>query len=69
MRLPCYEYELVQHEADVLDLADTIILETHARIIGEAKTLEMLDTLKQLGFRTVKRDSFVYVLSRAAEAD
>jgi len=63
-----HEYDLVQHEADVLAHADTIILETHARIIGEAKTLEMLDTLKQLGFRTVKQDSFVYVLSRSAEA-
>ncbi len=64
-----HEYDLVQHEADVLAHADTIILETHARIIGEPKTLEMLDTLKQLGFRTVKQDSFVYVLGRSAEAD
>lgn len=62
-----YEYDLVQHEADILRHADTIMLETHARIIGEHKTLEMLNTLKQLGFRTVKQDTFVYVLKRSAE--
>ena len=64
-----YEYDLVQHEADLLRNADTIMIETHARIIGESKTLEMLNTLKELGFRTVNQDSFVYVLQRSAKAN
>lgn len=62
-----HEYGLMSHEADVLAKADTIILETHARMIGEPKTLEMLNSLKQLGFRTVNQDSCVYVLKRSVE--
>ena len=62
-----YEYDLVQHESDTLRGADTIMIETHARVIGEPKTQEMLDTLKRLGFRTVNQDEFVYVLKRSDE--
>ena len=62
-----HEYGLVCHEADVLAKADTIILETHARMIGEPKTLELLNSLKQLGFRTVNQESCVYVLKRSVE--
>jgi FkbM family methyltransferase len=64
-----YEYDLVSHEADVLANADTIILETHARMIGEPKTVELLDTLQQLGFRTVLQDALVYVLRRSPDAN
>lgn len=59
-----YEYDLVRNEAETLRSADTIILETHARIIGEQKTTEMLSALQSLGFRTVQKDTFVYVLRR-----
>ncbi len=62
-----YEYDLVRHEAEALESADTIILETHARLIGEPKTTELLDTLHKLGFTTVLQDSAVYVLRRSAD--
>lgn len=62
-----YEYDLIQHEAHTLANADTIILETHARMIGEPKTIELLSRLEQMGFRTVTQDSLVYVLRRSAE--
>jgi len=62
-----YEYDLVRHEAEVLGKADTIILETHARYIGEPKTSELLSTLKQMGFKTVNQDSVTYVLRRSPE--
>ena len=61
-----HEYELVQHEADVLARAETIILETHARMIGEAKNTELLGKLDELGFRKIDEDSNVVVLRRSA---
>ena len=57
-----YEYDLVKQETEVLRNADTIILETHARFIGDQKTAELLSTLQGLGFRTIQQDTFVYVL-------
>lgn len=60
-----YEYDLVKHEANILSNADTIVLETHARLIGEPKTVDLLNTLKSLGFRTVDRDACIYVLRRS----
>lgn len=63
-----YEYDLVRHESEVLASADTIILETHARYIGEPKTLELLTTLRRLGFETVNQDAVTYVLRRSSDA-
>ena len=48
------EYDLVCHEMDVVKNADTIILETHARFIGEDKCRLMMSSLKDVGFRIVK---------------
>ena len=61
-----YEYDLVQHEADVLQHAETIILETHVRTIGEAKNSEMLGKLENIGFRKIDEKSSVVVLRRSA---
>lgn len=60
-----YEYELVLREPEVLLKADTIILETHGRLIGEQKTTELLKELSDIGFRTVDQELFVVVLQRA----
>jgi FkbM family methyltransferase len=56
------EYDLVCHEMDVLKNADTIILETHARFIGEDKCLHMMSKLEGAGFRIVKEIGYVVVL-------
>lgn len=58
------EYDMVLNDADVLQLADTILIETHARYIGEAKNSQLLDKLKDLGFCVVDRDSHVLVMKR-----
>jgi FkbM family methyltransferase len=58
------EYDLVCQEADVLRNADTIILETHARYIGEEKFGAMMTKLEQLGFRIVEQIGFVVVLQQ-----
>jgi FkbM family methyltransferase len=59
-----HEYDLVKHESSVLQMADTIILETHARLIGEEKTRELLNKLQDLGFHIIDRDSFVLVMKQ-----
>jgi FkbM family methyltransferase len=56
------EYDLICHEMDVLKNADTIILETHARFIGEDKNRLMMSELEQAGFRSVKEIGYVVVL-------
>jgi FkbM family methyltransferase len=56
------EYDLVCHEMDVLKNADTIILETHARFMGEDKYRLMVSKLEHAGFRIVKEIGFVLVL-------
>jgi FkbM family methyltransferase len=61
-----HEYELVQREADILKHAEMIILETHARMIGEAKNSELLETLIQIGFEKIDEDATVVVLRRSA---
>ena len=61
-----HEYDLVQHEADVLRRAVVIILETHARIIGEAKNAELLGKLKEIGFKKIDEQGTVLVLKRSA---
>jgi FkbM family methyltransferase len=61
-----HEYELVNREPHILERVDTLILETHARLIGEAKHSEMMRKLAELGFRTIDQDSFVVVMRRTA---
>jgi FkbM family methyltransferase len=58
------EYDLVCQETDALRNADTIIMETHARYIGEEKFLAMMTQLEQLGFRIVEQIGFVVVLQQ-----
>lgn len=58
------EYELVCHEAEALKNAEIIIMETHARLIGEEKINFALGRLEQLGFRIVEKTGFVVVLAR-----
>jgi FkbM family methyltransferase len=60
------EYDLVCREMDVLKDADTIILETHARFIGEDKCRLMMSTLEHAGFRIVKEIGYVVVLRQSA---
>jgi FkbM family methyltransferase len=60
-----HEYDLVQHEADVLRLAEIIILETHARIIGESKNSELLGRLNEIGFKKIDEQATVLVLKRS----
>ena len=59
-----HEYDLVQHEGELLQKADTIILETHARMIGTAKTQTLLNAIKELGFHMIDEGSLVVVLRR-----
>ncbi|HET9086826.1 MAG TPA: FkbM family methyltransferase, partial [Acidobacteriaceae bacterium] len=61
-----HEYELVQHEAEVLKRASVIILETHARMIGESKTSELLLKLEEIGFLKIDEEATVVVLARSA---
>jgi FkbM family methyltransferase len=56
------EYDLVCHDSEVLKNADMIILETHARFIGDDKCALMMNKLKGLGFTIVKEIGFVVVL-------
>jgi FkbM family methyltransferase len=58
------EYDLVCHEGDVLKNADTIIMETHARYIGEEKLRLMMTKLEQFGFKVVEEIGFVVVLQK-----
>lgn len=58
------EYDLVCHEMDVVKNADTIILETHARFIGEDKCRLMMSKLEDAGFRIVKEIGYVVILRR-----
>ena len=58
------EYDLVCHEMEVVKNADTIILETHARFIGQDKCRLMMSKLEHAGFRTVKEIGYVVVLRR-----
>ena len=61
-----HEYELVQREPHILNRVDTLILETHARLIGEDKNRAVLKKLAYLGFRTIDQDLFVVVMRRNA---
>ena len=56
------EYDLVFQEPEVLQSADTIIMETHDRFIGAEKSRLMMDKLAGLGFKLVEENEFVVVL-------
>lgn len=56
------EYDLVCREGEVLRKADSIIMETHARFIGEEKLRTMMSKLEELGFRRIETIGFVVVL-------
>lgn len=60
------EYDMVCHEADVLKKAHTIILETHARFIGEEKVGFMMNRLREIGFRFVHETGFVVILEHSS---
>lgn len=59
-----YEWELTCNEPDVLQKAEVLLLETHARFIGDAKTAELLSRLASLGFRIVDQEETVVVLKQ-----
>ena len=58
------EYDLVCQESTVLTKADSIIMETHARYIGEDKLRLMMTKLEGAGFRIVEEIGFVVVLRK-----
>jgi FkbM family methyltransferase len=58
------EYDLVCQESEVLKMADTIIMETHARYFGEVKLRFMMSKLQDLGFNLVEETGFVVVLRK-----
>jgi FkbM family methyltransferase len=60
------EYDLIRHELEVLRKADVIILETHARLIGEDKNQFLINKLTEVGFRIAERDGFVITLQQTA---
>jgi FkbM family methyltransferase len=64
-----HEYDLIQREGEALQRADTIILETHARMIGVAKTQSLLSGMRELGFHMVEEGSLVVVLRRSPLSD
>lgn len=59
------EWDLVMNEGDVLQKAAIIILETHARFIGEAKNAQLLTKLGELGFQVVDQEATVVVLKQS----
>ena len=56
------EYELVCRESEVLKKVDTLIMETHARFIGEDRCRLLTENLKALGLKMVAEAEFVIVL-------
>ena len=63
------EFDLVCNEPEVVRKAATIILETHARFIGEAKNSQLFARLEDLGFRAVAREGTVVVLTHRSASD
>jgi hypothetical protein len=61
------EYDLVGNEIEVLKKADVIIMETHARLIGEDKNRFLISKLTDAGFRVIEEDGFVTTLRQSAE--
>jgi FkbM family methyltransferase len=60
------EYDLVSHEIEVLKKADVIIMETHARLIGDEKNQFLINKLTDAGFKIVEEDGFVITLQQTA---
>jgi FkbM family methyltransferase len=60
------EYDLVCQELDVLKRADVIVMETHARMIGEEKNQELINKLAGIGFSIIEEDGFVITLRKSA---
>jgi len=60
------EYDLVCHEIEVLKKADVIVMETHARLIGEDKNKDLISKLTKIGFKIVEEDGFVITLRQPA---
>jgi FkbM family methyltransferase len=60
------EYDLVCHEIEVLKKADVIVMETHARLIGEDKNKDLIRKMTDIGFRIVEEDGFVITLRQPA---
>ncbi len=58
------EYDLVCQEIAVLAKAHTIIMETHARYIGEDKLRLMMAKLAEAGFKIIEEIGFVVVLQK-----
>jgi FkbM family methyltransferase len=60
------EYDLVCREIEVLRKADVIVMETHARIIGEEKNKDLIRKLTGIGFKIVEEEGFVITLQQPA---
>jgi FkbM family methyltransferase len=60
------EYDLVCHEIEVLKKADVIVMETHARLIGEDKNKVLISKLTEIGFQVVEEDGFVITMRQSA---
>jgi FkbM family methyltransferase len=60
------EYDLVNHEIEVLQKADVIVMETHARLIGEDKNRLLIKKLTEIGFTIVEEDGFVITMRQSA---
>jgi FkbM family methyltransferase len=63
-----YECQLVEQEGSLVGRADMIILETHARLVGEERNAAMLARLEELGFETIASESYVVVLKKQQAA-
>jgi FkbM family methyltransferase len=62
------EYDLICHEIEVLKSADAIIMETHARMVGEEKIKVMVNKLRDIGFKVVEEDGYVITLQQLPES-
>lgn len=59
-----HEYDLVRLDSESVKKAHTIILETHARLIGDAKAAVIINTLENMGFKKLAEESFVVVMGK-----
>jgi FkbM family methyltransferase len=60
------EYQMVMNELDLIsERFSCIMMEMHPRLIGEAKTTEMVAALASRGFQTCEIVSDVYVMTRS----
>jgi FkbM family methyltransferase len=59
------EDDLISNELDVIRMADVIVMETHARIIGEERNQLLLRKLTDIGFTVIEKDGFVLTLRKS----